>query len=93
MRSRRSRRRSRDWWAGVEVELVVGNPGAAEDQLTLTVLGAAGQKVAVVTETVPTADSDQVLFVIPKGGVEVTPGQTYRLKLSGGTRRALDLDG
>jgi hypothetical protein len=31
------------------------------------------------------ADYDQVMFVIPQGGVEVTPGQTYRLKLSGGT--------
>jgi hypothetical protein len=70
---------------GVEVELVVGNPGPVEDELTLRVLDAGGQEAAVVTETVPTADSDQVLFVIPKGGVEVTPGQTYRLKLSGGT--------
>jgi hypothetical protein len=70
---------------GVEVELVVGNPGIVEDQLTLTVLDATGRTVAVVTESVPTADSDHVMFVIPKGGVEVTPGQTYRLKLNGGT--------
>ena len=69
---------------GAEVELVVGNPGAAEDQLTLTVLDATGRTVAVVTESVQTTDCDQVIFVIPKGGVEVTPGQTYRLKLSGG---------
>jgi hypothetical protein len=68
---------------GVEVELVVGNVGAAEDQLTLTVLDATGRTVAVVTESVQTADCDHVMFVIPKGGVEVTPGQTYRLKLSG----------
>lgn len=59
--------------------------GAAEDQLTLTVLDATGLTVAVVTENVPTADCDQVTFVIPYGGVEITPGQTYRLKLSGGT--------
>jgi hypothetical protein len=71
--------------AGVEVELVVGNAGAAEDQLTLTVLNATGRTVAVVTENVQTADCDQVMFVIPNGGVEVTPGQAYRLKLSGGT--------
>jgi len=62
---------------GVEVELVAGNAGAAEDQLTLTVLNPTGQTVAVVTESVQTSDSDQVMFVIPSGGVEVTPGQTY----------------
>jgi hypothetical protein len=69
---------------GVEVELVVGNAGAVEDQLTLTVLNATGRRVAVVTANVQTADRDQVMFVIPSGGVEVKPGQTYRLKLSGG---------
>jgi hypothetical protein len=70
---------------GVEVELVVGNAGAAEDQLTLTVLNATGRTVAVMTENVQTADLHQVMFVIPSGGVEVKPGQTYRLKLRGGT--------
>jgi len=69
----------------VEVELVVGNAGAAEDQLTLTVLDQTGQTVAASTENVPTAERDPVLFLIPNGGVEVTPGQPYRLKLSGGT--------
>jgi hypothetical protein len=70
---------------GVEAELVVGNAGVAEDQLTLTLLDATGATVTVVTETVQTADCDNVMFVIPGGGVEVTPGQMYRLKLSGGT--------
>jgi hypothetical protein len=70
---------------GVEVELVVGNAGAAEDELTLTVLDPFGQPVAVVTENVQTADCDHVMFAIPKGGVEVIPGRAYRLKLSGGT--------
>ena len=70
---------------GIEVELVVGNAGAAEDQLTLTVLDATGKTVVIVTEDVQTADCDHVMFVIPKGGVEITPGQAYRLKLSGGT--------
>ena len=40
---------------------------------------------AVVTENVQTADRDQVMSVIPSGGAEVTPGQTYRLKLSART--------
>jgi hypothetical protein len=69
---------------GVEVELVVGNAGAAEDELTLTVRDATGQTLAAVTENVQTADCDHVMFVIPKGGIEVIPGQSYRLKLSGG---------
>ena len=69
----------------VEVELVVGNPGPATDELTLTVLDSTGNPIAEITQTVPTQNSDQVLFVIPKGGVELTPGNTYRLKLTGGT--------
>ena len=70
--------------SGVEVELVVGNPGATEERLTLTVMDAAGETLTRVSRDVPTADCDQVMFVIPKDGVDVTPGQTYRLKLSGG---------
>ena len=53
-----------------DMGLVVGNAGAAEDQLTLTVLDATGKTVVVVTENVQTADCDHVMFVIPKGGVE-----------------------
>jgi hypothetical protein len=40
---------------GVEVELLVGNAGAAEDHLTLTVLDATGRTVAVLTESVQTS--------------------------------------
>ena len=69
---------------GNALDVALGNAGAAEDQLTLTVLDPTGRPVAVVTENVKTADSDHAMFVIPSGGVEVTPGQTYRLKLSGG---------
>jgi hypothetical protein len=69
----------------VEVDLVVGNPGPPEDELTLTVLDSAGQAVAVVTQTVQASDCDHTIFVISKDGVDVQPGQTYRLKLTGGT--------
>jgi len=69
----------------VEVELVVGNPGPKADDLTLTVLDPSGEAVASLTETVYLSDCDHTLFVIPKGGIEVIPGQTYRLKLTGGT--------
>jgi hypothetical protein len=69
----------------VEVELVVGNAGPTEDELTLTVWDATGQEVAAVTETVQASDCDHAMFVIAKDGIDVTPGQTHRLKLTGGT--------
>jgi hypothetical protein len=69
----------------VEVELVVGNPGPLQDQLTLTVLDAKRQTVAVVTETVQASACEHTMFVISKDGVDVQPGETYRLKLTGGT--------
>jgi hypothetical protein len=68
----------------VEVELVRGNPGAPEEELTLTVLDATGQALAVVTQNVQSANCDHVAFMMPKGGIEVSPGQLHRLKLSGG---------
>lgn len=68
----------------VEVELIVGNPGPPDDELTLTVLDSEDQTLAVVTQTVPASDCEHTLFVIPKDGIEVEPGQTYRIKLSGG---------
>jgi len=75
---------------GVELELVVANPGEKSDELTLTVMDATGQDatgqiVAALTQTVQASDCEHTLFVIPKDGIDVTPGQTYRLKLAGGT--------
>jgi len=73
----------------VEVELVRGNPdpgkdGTTKDELTLTILDSEGQIVAAVMQTVDDTNCHHALFVIPNG-IEVTPGATYRLKLSGGT--------
>ena len=71
----------------VEVELIPGNPPPerdAEDYVTLRVLDARGRQLAAVTKRVSTANCDQVMFVIPKGALNVTPGQTYRLQLRGG---------
>jgi hypothetical protein len=68
----------------VEVDLIVGNPGPPEDELTLTVLDSAGQTVASGTQTVPASDCDHARFVISKDGVDVKPGETYRIKLTGG---------
>ena len=68
----------------VEVNLIVGNPGEPEDELTLTVLDSTGQAIAVVTQTVQASDCDHTMFVISKDGLDVQPGHTYRLKLTGG---------
>lgn len=40
--------------------------------------------LAIASKTIPTTDYEHVLFVLPKGGVEVSPGQLYSLQLSGG---------
>jgi hypothetical protein len=69
----------------VEVELVVGNPGPRDDTLTMMLLDADERSVATVSKTVPTADCERVLFVFPNGGAEISPGQPYSLRLSGGT--------
>ena len=69
---------------GVEVELVIGNPGESEDELTLTIVDANDKELAVVTEKVQTTNPDKVMFLMPTNGVELSPGQTYRLRLSGG---------
>jgi len=68
-----------------EVELVLANPGPPEDALTMTVLDSGGRSIAVVSRTVPAADCAQVLFVFRNGGVKISPGQLYSLRLSGGT--------
>ncbi len=68
----------------VEVQLVVGNPGPPKDTLTLTLFDANERSVAVVSKTVPTSDCDRVHFVFPDDGVDVSPGQLYSLRLSGG---------
>ena len=69
----------------VEVDLVVANPGPKEDDLTLTILDEAGETLLSLTKTVPISDCDHALFVIPKDGMEITPGRTYRLRLTGGS--------
>jgi len=69
---------------GVEVELVVGNPGRPEDELTLTIVDANDKELAVVTQKIQTANPEHVMFLMPTDGVELSPGQTYRLRLTGG---------
>jgi hypothetical protein len=68
----------------VEVELLVGNKIAAKDELTLTIFDAYGSEVASATQLVPTSSCEHTLFVFPDGGVEVSPGNSYRMRLRGG---------
>ena len=69
----------------VEVELLVGNDNAAKDELTLSIFDASGNEVASATQLVRTSDCEHALFVLPEGGVQVDPGNSYRIRLRGGT--------
>jgi hypothetical protein len=73
---------SRPILTGVEVELVLANPGPESSEVTLTIANAEGAGLAVVSKTVPAADCSHVLFLLPNGGLPVTPGQTYFIGLS-----------
>lgn len=68
----------------VEVELVVANPGSPDDEVTMNILNAGGEVLAVVSKTVPVADSGHVRFVFPDGGLPVSPGRVYSIRLIGG---------
>jgi hypothetical protein len=68
---------------GVEVELVVANPGPASGDIEMTLRNEAGDVLAQVSRTVPVADCSHVLFVLPNGGLPLSPGQVYRIRLSG----------
>jgi hypothetical protein len=67
----------------VEVEFVVANPGSADDEVTLYVRNAKGDVLAVASKTVPVAECGHVLFVLPNGGLQVSPGEVYSIQLSG----------
>jgi len=69
----------------VEVELVVANPGPSDDELTMNLRNAGGEVLAVVSKTVSVADCRHVLFVFPNGGLRVSPGQVYNIRLGGGS--------
>jgi archaellum component FlaF (FlaF/FlaG flagellin family) len=68
---------------GVEVELVVANSGPASGEVTLALMNAEGENLADVSKTVTVADCNHVLFLLPKGGAQVLPGQIYSIALNG----------
>ena len=69
----------------VEVGLVVGNPGPPDEDVTLSLLNPEGEVLAVISKTVPVEDCGQVRFLFPNGGIQVSPGMTYSIRLTGGS--------
>ncbi len=69
---------------GVEVELVGAIAGPAQDEISMALLDAKGQVLSTVSKTVTADDCDHILFVFPRGGWPVSPGQVYSIELSGG---------
>jgi hypothetical protein len=69
---------------GVEVELVVANPGPESAEVSMMVLNEEGVGVASVFKTVTAADCGHVVFILPRGGLAVSPGHVYSIALSGG---------
>ncbi len=76
---------SRPRLTSVEVELVVANTRPPDGEVTMILLNAEGEPLAVVSKTVPVADCGPVLFVLPNSGLQVSPGQVYSIRLIGGT--------
>jgi hypothetical protein len=70
---------------GVEVELVVANPGSSDGEVVMSLQNAGEEVLAVVSKTVTVAGCSHVLFVFPNGGLRVSPGQVYSIRLSGGS--------
>ena len=74
---------SRARLTGVEVELVVANPGPESAEVSVMILNGEGASLASVSKTVPVAECDHVLFLFPRGGLAVSPGQVYSIALRG----------
>lgn len=72
------------WLTGVEVELVVANPGPESAEITMMVLNSEGVGLASVSKRVSVGDCEHVLFILPRGGLAVSTRETYSIKLSGG---------
>ena len=68
---------------GVELQLVAGNPGPANSEVTVTLRNAKGEILSVISRTVPVDDCGQVLFVCPEGGWPVSPGDVYSIEVHG----------
>jgi len=69
----------------VEVELVAANPDEPSEEITLMMLGPQDEILAEVSKIVSVSDCGHVSFVLPDGGLQVSPGKVYSIRLSGGT--------
>jgi len=67
----------------VEVQLVLGNPGHSKALLKLSILDSKGRELSVVKKLVAANNCDRVRFLIPYGGLQLNPGENYRIRLSG----------
>lgn len=67
---------------GVEVELVVGNPGSPAEAISMTLLDPNGQVILLAEKEVPADDCGHVLFLLPDG-FGVSPAKPYSIQLSG----------
>jgi hypothetical protein len=67
---------------GVEVELVVGNPGAPGETISMTLLDPNGRVILVAEKEVAAEDCDHVLFMLPDS-IEVSPGKPYSIQIGG----------
>jgi hypothetical protein len=66
----------------IEVELAAAKPGQSTGDVEMTLI-TKYQVLAQVWKTVPVADCDHVLFLLPNGGVTVVPGRAYSIRLAG----------
>jgi hypothetical protein len=71
---------------GVEVELVVANSGPASAEVTMMLVRRTSDRsedvLVHISKNVPVTDCGHVLFLLPKGGLQVSPGQVYSIALS-----------
>lgn len=67
---------------GVEVDLVAAKPEQTNGELTM-LISTEERALASVWKTVAVADCGHVLFLLPGGGLPMSPGQVYSISLSG----------
>jgi hypothetical protein len=70
----------------VEVELLAVHPGPpATGDIHMMILDERKKMmVASLSKTVSADDCSHVLFLLPRGGLQVSPGQVYTIQLNGG---------
>ena len=66
----------------VEVELLAVHPGPpATGDIDMMILNPKKMMVAALSKTVAADDCSHVLFLPPRGGLQVSPGQVYTIQL------------